>query len=116
MNFAAPIRIRSRLACTVRPAELVKDGVSAIAEELSRNSVIILTRIDPTAVWIQPGSKVVITVDLPFRGNFTPRALEVTAVINQVSLNGAYLRVAAVVRGMAFVSRDWPLSEPVLLN
>jgi len=115
MRFTEPIRIGSR-ACTIRPAGLDQNGIRAVAEELSRDSVIVLTCIDPGAAWIQAGSKVVVTLDLPFRGNFTPRALEVAAVINHVISYGVNLRVAAVVREMTFVSRDGSSSGPVTLN
>ena len=106
MGTTQQIRVRSEMRCTIRSNHPQRKAIPALTKELTRDSVIVLVCGKPAAAWLKPRAEVIIQVALPFRGQFQPRSLEVTAVVAHMSVPGDLLRVTATVRGMTFVDRD----------
>ena len=92
--------------CTICSNHPQRKPIPAITKELARDSAIVLVCGKPAAAWLKSQAEIIILVALPFRGNFQPRSLEVTAVVTHTSMQRDLLRVTATVRGMTFVDRD----------
>jgi len=106
MSTVKKIRVRLKIPCTIRLSRPECKEIQGTAEELDRDSAIVLVCSTPASAWLEFQGEVMILVALPVSGNFHPRSLEIAAVVTDTGVEGELLRVSVAVRRMMFVDRN----------
>ena len=115
MSVLETIRARVALPCTIRPSGAEHLLVKAQTEELTRDSVTVLVRSRATLAWLAPSADVIIAIELPFHGHFTPRVLECGASLTRILTGKERFEVHARVDRMHIAERKNELSkEPAI--
>jgi Flp pilus assembly pilin Flp len=106
MNSGEIIRARVKLPCSIRLNGSELRIARGVTEELSRESLIVVTPSIAGTRWLRASSNVLIAVELPSTGIFDPRVLECAASISRVRAFSSGVRIIAAVHRMAVINRD----------
>jgi len=111
MNTGETIRARVELPCSIRLDGSELRIAHGVTEELTRESLIVVTPSIADSRWLKTAANVSIAVELPVTGTFQPRLLECAASISRVRAFRSGVRIVARVHRMAVVNRD-PETRP----
>jgi Flp pilus assembly pilin Flp len=106
MNTGETIRARVELPCSIRLDGSELRIARGVTEELTRESLIVVTPSIAGSRWLRASANVSIAVELPVTGTFEPRVLECAASISRVRAFSSGVRIVARVHRMAVVNRD----------
>jgi len=106
MNTGETIRARVELPCSIRLDGSELRIARGVTEELTRESLIVVTPSIADSRWLKTSANVSIAVELPVTGTFEPRVLECAASISRVRAFSSGVRIVATVHRMAVVNRD----------
>jgi Flp pilus assembly pilin Flp len=106
MNTGETIRARVELPCSIRLDGSELRIAHGVTEELTRESLIVVTPSIADSRWLKTSANVSIAVELPVTGTFEPRVLECAASISRVRAFSSGVRIVATVHRMAVVNRD----------
>jgi Flp pilus assembly pilin Flp len=106
MNTGETIRARVELPCSIRLDGSELRIARGVTEELTRESLIVVTPSIAGSRWLKAAANVSIAVELPVTGTFEPRVLECAASISRVRAFSSGVRIVARVHRMAVVNRD----------
>jgi len=100
------ISAKVELPCCIRLSNTERLTARGFTEELTRESLVVVTSSVSARRWLRKDATVLIAVDLPCTGASGPRVLECEASLAGVRKSGQALRLAVTVRSMAIVDRD----------
>ena len=105
MNSGETIRARVALPCSIRLNGSEFRIVRGFTEELTRESLIVVTSSIAGSGWLKASANISVEVELPFAGTVEPRVLECAANIHRVRAFSSGVRIVARVHRMAVISR-----------
>ena len=105
MSVLEAIRAQMALPCTIRQSGAGRLQVTGRTEELARESASLIVYSKAALAWLSPYADIVIAVELPFSGHFTPRVLECAATITRLVTGKQTLQVRARVNRMIFADK-----------
>jgi Flp pilus assembly pilin Flp len=105
MNSGETIRASVKLPCSIRLNGSELRIARGVTEELTRESLIVVTPSIAGNPWLRAASSVLIAIELPFTGKFEPRVLECAASISRVHVLSRGVRIVAKVHRMAVIDR-----------
>jgi Flp pilus assembly pilin Flp len=104
------ISAKVELPCSIRLGNAERLTARGVTEELTRESLIVVTSSVSARRWLKKDATVLIAVDLPCSGASGPRVLECEASLAGVRKSGQALRLAVTVRRMAIIDRNSDLN------
>jgi len=105
MNSGETIRARVELPCSIRLSGTELGIARGVTEELTRESLVVVTPSIAGSKWLKAAASVLIAVELPVMGTFEPRVLECAASISRVRAVSNGVRIVARVHRMTVINR-----------
>jgi pilus assembly protein Flp/PilA len=106
MNSGKTIRAQISLRCSIQLTGTSRPATKAVTSEIARESVVLMVAPTLSPRWLCNAAQVLIAIDLPCTGLWTPRVLECAATIFDVSELPMGMRIAAGVHRMTVTGRD----------